>query len=247
MNKKLIFIFILCIIYYLIRKLKKINKFKILSNAIKFNKLVLIKNFIPNNILKKFKKQIMLNNEKDTEVVLLEYINSKFNASNYKKIKFHDFMNNKKYTNKSNIKYQIKSSFKNIDKLNFYFDSIIKKIAYKINKKTNTEFKLSEFRISKKNWSFPYHIDCKYQILLQLNGIRHLNVKNNGKEEKYILYPGDIVYLPIGIFHSVPTTSTEFNVNLNLVDSNRFSVNCTKKFNKLYKKQSKRCKINNCI
>ncbi len=181
-----------------------------------------LSNFHPNNLLKKMgEKQVPVSQYKDKDP---------YNAAKILSIKLNEFLNNDyiKYfpDHKKNDRYQIKLQ-------------IFKPYP-------------GFLRISSSNWKFPFHFDCTENVIIQLYGKRKFILKKSNKKTEYMLNPGDILYIPMSYYHSVKEYSGS---NLSIMCS--FDVTkegksqkvkqCTRKFDKLWPIQSKKCTTNNCL
>ena len=106
---------------------------------------------------------------------------------------------------------------------------------------------------------FKYDEDIN-KIRNLLLEIANLNVKEiisilkkyNIKDYEIIkLNTGDLIYIPIKIWHFVEITEKENNIGImiNFIFTNNIidSINCSKKFNKIWSKQAKKCKFNKCL
>lgn len=243
--------FLLLMIFYNMKKLYKIEKFNFNEKIKSNSKPTLLKHIIPSDILKDFKINNLLKNLSEEKVQLLKYNSKKIlHPSKYKNILFEDFFEINKYKYDNN-KYQIKLSLVNKKNYSFikYFNKLISFCKKKFKKQFTSDIKPNALRISKENWSFQNHFDCSNQILTQLVGTRKIIITYKNKKILYVLNPGDILFLPLGVWHEIPNTIGKYNVNFNLnsEENSKASELCNSKFNKLWPKQMNRCKINNCI
>ena len=73
------------------------------------------------------------------------------------------------------------------------------------------------WRLSGKTWRFPMHFDCVEQYVVHLYGKKRWTVDG----EEFVLKAGDVLYIPMGISHSVENTETSLILNFQFVPDNK--------------------------
>ena len=95
------------------------------------------------------------------------------------------------------------------------------------------------FRLSNGGWHFPNHFDCIDNFVVVVAGQRKVKLD---KKTIITLYPGDILYMPMGQEHEFwcdtpsDTLNVLFNVNLQPLDVKQ----CKERFATFYPKQQQR-------
>ena len=69
------------------------------------------------------------------------------------------------------------------------------------------------WRISGKDWQFPSHFDCVHQYVVHLYGKKKWLV--DGKE--LVLKTGDVLFIPMGMYHSAENIETSLIMNFQFV------------------------------
>lgn len=214
--------------------------------GIYFHKRKYYKNRVPDNIMKYFDEEFFLNQVSDFPVTYLEYNGNNLDPEKYVNSTIEDFL--KKDNNKQK-RYQIKQTFEDDNLSRYFYNYAYFPLIEHLKLKNTSPFVI---RVSKSEWSFDYHYDCMDLLLVQLSGTRIVYLKkdkNSNQSRKYVLNSGDMLHIPIGMYHRVET-GTGLNVNFNIIletkDTKKID-KCKKQFNIDYKLQSQKCKNNKCI
>ena len=88
------------------------------------------------------------------------------------------------------------------------------------------------WRISGKTWKFPSHFDCVHQYVVHLYGKKKWLV--DGKE--FILQAGDVLHIPMGVYHSAENIETSLIMNFQFIPPGMEEKNkeLCKKFEKVF-------------
>lgn len=73
---------------------------------------------------------------------------------------------------------------------------------------------MSVLRITGPKWRFPMHFDAGNQIVLHLQGVKMWFWRDaTGEWHSYQANPGDIIYIPAGVWHATQNVSTSVMLN----------------------------------
>jgi mannose-6-phosphate isomerase-like protein (cupin superfamily) len=97
------------------------------------------------------------------------------------------------------------------------------------------ECNMGVLRITGRNWKFPMHYDSGHQLVVHLQGEKTWFWRLDGETRSVLARPGDVYFIPAGVWHSTRNESTSVMLNYGWICQHTNAL--TKAFMKDYPKR----------